>query len=228
MATDIGQITIDFRVESIKASGDQMQMVFWAVVGGVRRMEPPSFELDLLGLGEDAHAALIEGVHVLVASVIPVLRADHDRRSLPAGVELMPVTSMMDGVAVAWDLFTGSPSIGGEPRAAIVAAVDDLALVQGIIDSIVGSLAELGPHWFKLFIVRTAEGMWLGDMKIDGVSVGIVDSFESPKWPAGATFAVRQFGLYRPADRRPDAELLDSFGASEAVNDTPRRWWRRR
>ena len=210
VATDIGKITIDFRVEGLEASGDQMQMTFWAVVGGVRGVEPPSFELDLLGRGADAHAALMEGVHVLVDSVIPVLRADHDRRSLPDGVNLMPVTSMTDGVPTAWDLFTGSPSIGGEPRAPIVAAIDDLALVQGIIDSITGSLGELRPHWFKLFIIRTADGQWLGDMKIDGVPVGIVESFQSPKWPADGTFLVRQFGLYRPADRTPDAELLAS------------------
>ena len=99
--------------------------------------------------------------------------------------------------------------------------------MQGIIDSITGSLGELRPHWFKLFIIRTADGQWLGDMKIDGVPVGIVDSFQSPKWPADGTFLVRQFGLYRPADRTPDAELLASLGSSEPVKDKPRRWWRR-
>jgi hypothetical protein len=227
VVTDIGKITIDFRIEKIEPSGEIMQMVFWAMVGGVRGMLPSSFELDLLGRGVDAHAALTEGVHVLVDSVIPVLRADHDRRSLPTGVKVMPVTSMTDGVPVAWDLFTGSPSIGGEPRAAIVSAVDDLALMQGIIDSITGSLAELQPHWFKLFLVRAGDGTWLGDMKIDGVPVGIVDSFRSPRWPAGGTLAVRQFGLYRPADRKPDATLLESIAPTEAVKDTPRRWWRR-
>jgi hypothetical protein len=228
VATDIGKITIDFRVEGLEASGNQMQMVFWAVVGGVRGVAPPLFELDLLGIGGDAHEALTEGVHVLVDSVIPVLRADHDRRSLPGGVNMMPVTSMTDGVSATWDLFTGSPSIGGEPRAAIVSAVDDLALAQGIVDSITDSLGVLRPHWFKLFLVRTDDGEWLGDMKIDGVPVGLVDSFQSPKWPAGGTLVVRQFGLYRPADRRPDADLLEALGPGEPVKDSPRGWWRRR
>ena len=227
VATDIGTITIDFRVEKIEPSGEMMQMVFWAVIDGVRGLQPSSFELDLLGIGVDAHAALMEGVHVLVDSVVPVLRADHDRRSLPAGVKVMPVTSMTDGVPAAWDLFTGSPGIGGEARAAIVSAVEDLALMQGIIDSITGSLGELRPHWFKLFIIRAGDGTWLGDMKIDGVPVGIVDSFRSSRWPANGTLAVRQFGLYRPADRKPDAALLESIASAETVKDTPRRWWRR-
>lgn len=227
VATDIGKIAIDFRIERIEPSGDQIQMVFWAVVGGVRGMEPSSFELDLLGHGVDAHAALREGIHVLVDSVIPVLRADHDRRSLPSGVNVMPVTSMTDGVPAASDLFTGSPSIGGEPRDAIASAINDLALMQGIIDSITGSLEEVRPHWFKLFIVRAGDGTWLGDMKIDGEAVGIVDSFRSPKWPVGGVFAVRQFGFYRPADRKPDAALLDSPGSTGTAKNSPRRWWRR-
>ncbi len=227
VATDIGKITVDFRVDKIEPSGEMMQMVFWAVVGGVRGLEPPSFELDLLGRGHDAHAALTEGVHVLVDSVIPVLRADEDRRTLPAGVKTMQVTSMTDGVPAAWDLFTGSPSIGGEPRPAIVKAVEDNAQMQGIIDSITGSMAALRPHWFKVFIVRAADGKWLGDMKIDGVPVGIVRTFQSPKWPTTGTLAFRQFGLYRPADRGPDLALLETIGGVETAKDSPRRWWRR-
>ena len=226
VVTDIGKVTIDFRIEKIEPSGEMMQMVFWAVVSGVRGLEPPSFDLDLLGRGADAHAALMEGVHVLVDSVIPVLRADHDRQSLPSGVDLVPVTSMTDGVPATWDLFTGSPGIGGEPREAIVRAVKDLALMQGIIDSITDSLAVLRPHWFKLFIIRADDGKWLGDMKIDGVPVGVVDSFLSPKWPASGQLTVRQFGLYRPAARRPDAALLETIGGGETVKE-PRRWWRR-
>lgn len=84
----------------------------------------PWFELDLLGRGRDAHAARVESVHVLVDSVIPVLHADDDRRSLPSGVKTIPVTSMTDGVPAAWDLFTCSPSIGGEPRAEIVGGAE--------------------------------------------------------------------------------------------------------
>lgn len=226
VATDIDKITIDFKVEKIEPSGEMMQMVFWAVVNGVHGLEPSSFDLDLLGRGDDAHAALMEGVHVLVDSVIPVLRADHDRQSLPSGVDLVPVTSLTDGVPATWDLFTGSPGIGGEPRGPIVRAVEDLALMQGIIDSITDSLAVLRPHWFKLFIIRADDGTWLGDMKIDGVPVGIVDSFQSPKWPASGYLAVRQFGLYRPADRRPDAALLETIGGA-ATAEKPGRWWRR-
>ena len=45
-------------------------------------------------------------------------------------------------------------------------------------------------------------------MKVDGVPVGIVESFDSPKWPPGG-LSVRQFGLYRPAHRRRAAEHLD-------------------
>jgi hypothetical protein len=226
VATGIGGITIDFRIESIEPRGDAMQMVFWALIDGVSKLVPSRIDLDLLGLGADAHQALTEGVHVLLDTVIPVLEADHDRRSAPSGVTTMQMTSMTDGVATEWDLITGAASIGGDRRDLIVAAVDDLALAQGIVDSITGALAEPRPHWFKLFLVRAEDGRLIGDMKIDGVAVGITESFESPQWPTGS-MVVRQFGLVRPAGRNPDPAQIEFLKPADAAPSTPRRWWQR-
>ena len=168
VATGIGKVTIDFRIESVDVVNAAMQMVFWATIDGVPGLDPPQIELDLLGGGPDAHSALIDGVHVVLESVIPVLQADLDRRSLPDGVKTMQVTSMTDGVPATWDLFTGAPSILGDDREAVAAAVDDQALAQGIINSITDSLGERRAHWFKFFVIRTDTGELLGDMRVDG------------------------------------------------------------
>ena len=224
--TGIGRIAIDFRIERIEPSGDVMRMVFWVSIDGVQGIEPSRFDLDLLGFGQDAHQALTDGVHVVLESVIPVLQADEDRRSLPSTVRTMELSSMTAGVPTAWDLFTGSPYVVGDDRQAVLAAIDDLALIQGIIDSITGSLGVIRPHWFKFFVVRTGKHELLGDMKVDGVPVGIVESFDSPKWPPGA-LSVRQFGLYRPAQRRPAAQHLDLLSGDEAVSSAGRRWRQR-
>ncbi len=210
VATGIGRITIDFKVDAIKKTGDAMQMVFWASIDGVPGLRPSRIDLDLLGMGADAHEALKEGVHVLLDSVIPVLQADDDRRVLPSGVASMPVTSMTDNVATSWDLLTGSPGVGGERPDLILAAIDDHALAQGIMDSISGALGEVRPHWFKLFIVRDGDGRLIGDVKLDGVAVGVAASFDSPEWPPGP-MVVRQFGLVRPVNRTPDATLIESL-----------------
>jgi hypothetical protein len=108
----VGGLTVEFRVEAIKPAAGSIQLVYWATVGGVKGLEPPQVELDLLGIGDDAHAALVDGVHVFVDPVLPVLRADADRSTAAGVVSVVSISSLTDGRATAWDLMMGQAGVG--------------------------------------------------------------------------------------------------------------------
>jgi hypothetical protein len=237
VATGIGRIVIDFEIEKISPEHGRVQMVFWARIDGVAGVPSP-IDLDLLGLGEDAHEALQEGVHAVLDGVVPVLRFDHEGGAAPHGVTVPELTSMTDGRPTAWLLALGPPSLGGELRAELVTAVDDLLLMQGIVDSITPALSQIRPHWLKLFLVRAPNGSLTGDVKVDGVQIGVPESFESPEWPTSTSgLVVRQFGLARPSRKAVDQETVATLrgvagaGASDQEPaeepDRRRSWWRR-
>jgi hypothetical protein len=237
VATGIGRIVIDFEIERISPEHGRVQMVFWARIDGVDGLPSP-IDLDLLGLGQDAHEALQEGVHAVLDGVVPVLRFDREGGAAPEGVVVPELTSMTDGRPTAWLLALGPPSLGGEPRAELVKAVDDLMLMQGIVDSITPALSEIRPHWMKLFLVRAPNGSLTGDVKVDGVQIGVPESFESPSWPTSTSgLVVRQFGLARPSRKAVDQETVATLrgvaGAGAADQepaeepDRRRSWWRR-
>lgn len=233
VATGIGRIVIDFEIEKIAPEQGRVQMVFWARIDGVDGLPSP-IDLDLLGLGQDAHEALQEGVHAVLDGVVPVLRFDHEGGDAPDGVVVPELTSITDGRPTAWRLALGPPSLGGEPRAELVKAVDDLMLMQGIVDSITPALSQIRPHWLKFFLVRAPNGRLTGDVKVDGVQIGVPQSFESPSWPASTGgLVVRQFGLARPSRKAVDEETVATLrgvaGGEESTKEPDRRrpWWRR-
>jgi hypothetical protein len=204
----VGGLTVEFRVEAIKPAAGSIQLVYWATVGGVKGLEPPQVELDLLGIGDDAHAALVDGVHVFVDQVLPVLRADADRSTAAGVVSVVSISSLTDGRATAWDLMMGPAGVGGDARDDVERAIANLALAQGLIDTLTPFLALVRGHWYKLFLARGRDGEMFGDMKVDGRQVGLTGSFDGAQWPAGS-MTVRQFGLVRPANRAIDLETAE-------------------
>jgi hypothetical protein len=86
----------------------------------------------------------------------------------------------------------------------------------------------------KLFLVRAPNGSLTGDVKVDGVQIGVPESFESPNWPTSTGgLVVRQFGLARPSRKAVDQETVATLrsvaGAGELAEEPDRRrpWWRR-
>jgi hypothetical protein len=199
--------------------------VFWAIIHGVAGVSKP-MRLDLIGLGPDAREALANGVHYVLDGVLPVLRHDVERGTPPEDVTSMTYTTATDGKVTVWDLLTGEPAVGGDGRDEGVARVKDNLLTQGIVDSLVDAAAIIRPHWFKFLIVHVPGKEMLGDVKVDGVPIGIAPSFESDAWPAATVF-VRQFGLLRPTDRPPEERILASLRERGAEIDDQRPWWRR-
>jgi hypothetical protein len=227
VATGIGRIVVDFEVENVVVEGDIARVVFWARIDGIAGV-PSRIDLDLLGLGHDAHEALEEGVHAVLDGVVPVLRLDHDGGEPHGGVVVLKLTSMTDGRATPWALVLGPPAVGDGQRDELLRALEDSLLMQGIVDSITPVLGEIRPHWMKLFLVRSPDGRLLGDVKIDGLQVGVADSFDSAAWPASSGgFIVRQFGLARPSNRAVDADTLATLGGGAHERERGRSWWRR-
>lgn len=144
------------------------------------------------------------------------------------------LTSMTDGRPTAWLLALGPPSLGGEPRAELVRAVHDLLLMQGIVDSITPALSQIRPHWMKHFLVRAPNGSLTGALKVDGVQIGVPESFESPSWPTSTGgLVVRAFGLAQPSRKAVAQETVTTLrgeaGPGELAEEPDRRrpWWRR-
>lgn len=228
VATGIGAITVRFRVEDVAPSGGRMMVAFWATIDGVRDLPSSPIQLDLIGLGGDGHEALAEGVHALVDGVIPVLRRDVDAAYERDELSVLPVTSVTGrGPPRAWDLVLGPPAYGGAARDRIKAALDDLVLYQGIMDSITPVLDRRVAHWFKLFLARGADGKLAGDVKVDGVAVGVAHSFETADWTGIDEAAVRQFGLIRPSDRPVDVSTAADLAQAHGAPSPGASWWRR-
>lgn len=223
--TGIDAVTVEFEVGEVEPQDGRMTMVFWATVGGLRDMAGTPIRLDLLGLGQDGYEALREGVHALTDGVVPVLRRDAERTFEAAGVSALTVTSVTgDRKPMAWDLLLGPPAIGGEERLQVQEALDNLALFQGIMDSITPALEHRVGHWFKLFLALGQDGSLHGDVKVDGVQVGVAPSFSGADWRGATGFAVRQFGLVRPADRQPDQSVIDDLARAHGSPARKRRF----
>jgi hypothetical protein len=217
-------ILVEIRVDDVTPANGMMQVVYWATITGARGLRP--FEVDLIGLGPDAHEALTDGVHVLMDQVLVVLLADADRTTRRETVAILSVSSVTDGQAASWDLLTGPAGIGSDDREPIEAAVRRSALMQGLMDTLTDSMAEVRPHWYKLFLVRPEVGEVFGDMKVDGRQVGVAPSFDSPTWPAGPII-VRQFGILRPADRPVSNDQRAALVEHGAEIKPRRSLWRR-
>jgi hypothetical protein len=224
--TGIGDIVVDFEVDSIDPQDTEMHVVFWAHLDDVPGVRPPRISLDLVGIGPDSAEALLNGIHFVVDGVVPVLRYDQDRGERPEGIQVATYTSMTDGRATVWDLVTGPPAVGGDSPEAGIEAIKSLAFMQGIVDSIVDVTGSVQPHWFKLLVIRGPDHKLIGDVKVDGFPVGVSPSFDSDRLPEG-TVMVRQFGLVRPTDRQPDADTLRMIREHEAAATDERPWWRR-
>jgi hypothetical protein len=224
----VGSVAVQFRVDSIESRDNTMQVVFWATIKGVKDMAGSPIVLDLLGLGDDAHDALGNGVHALLDGVIPAIRRDHDSTFEAVGLTVAPVTSVTGrDKPRSWDLILGPPAFGGEPRDQIDQALGNLVLFQGIMDSVVDVLSSRVGHWLKLFLVYAPDGTVTGDVKVDGVQIGVAPSFATADWRGVEGAVIRQFGLLRPVERPIDAAVatdLESRHGSE-----PRRsgWLRR-
>jgi hypothetical protein len=121
----------------------------------------------------------------------------------------------------------GPPAFGGEPRDRIKAALDHLVLYQGIMDSITPVLDRRVAHWFKVFLARSADGKLVGDVKVDGVAVGVAHSFETANWAGIDEVVVRQFGLIRPSNRRVDASTAADLAQAHGSPSPGGSWWRR-
>ncbi len=216
--TGIGSVKLRFVVDGLEPSGDRMMLRFWASIEGLEDLAGSPIMLDLIGLGDDGDQALAEGVHGLTDGVIPVLRRHQDDGYRREGLAVMPVTSSTGpGRPVAWDLILGPPAFGGEQRDKIKEALDNLALFQGIMDSITPALEDRTGHWLKLFLARTDDGSVNGDVKVDGVPIGVAPSFQAADWREAGAFVVRQFGIIRPVERPVDPSMLAAVeGAHES------------
>jgi hypothetical protein len=220
-----GGLTADVLVESIKPSGDVIHVTYWAYISSYKGIEPPRIDLDLTGIGKDAREALTDAIHVLTDQVIPVLRADLDRSIELDGVVFATASSVTDGRPTAWDLVMGPAGVGGGSVDEARKAIGDLVLMQGLIDSLVDSMSDVRPHWYKLILVRGRDGAISGNIRIDGALFELAPSFGSATWPDVAV-VVRQFGLLKPANRAIDEEQRDQLRA--AGGEVPRRSWRER
>jgi hypothetical protein len=143
-------------------------------------------------------------------------------------LSVLPVTSVTGrGTPRAWDVILGPPAFGGAPEARIKAALDGLALYQGIMDSITPVLDRRTAHWFKLFLARGAEGPLAGDVKVDGAPVGVASSFEAAGWQGIEELVVRQFGLIRAVDRAVDASTAATLEQAHGSSSEGSSWSRR-
>jgi hypothetical protein len=226
VATGIGDIVVDFEVDSIAPQDADVQVIFWAHIDDVRGVRPSRISLDLVGIGPDSAEALLNGVHYVLDGVVPVLRYDADDIEKPEDMQVATYTSMTDGHSTVWDLLLGPPAVGGDDREAGVEAVKSLALMQGILDSVVDATGAIRPHWFKLLVVRAPSHELFGDVKVDGVQVGVARSFDSDLLPDG-NLMVRQFGLIRPTDRVADDDALRLMREHDGAAAEGRPWWRR-
>jgi hypothetical protein len=217
-------IVVEIRVDGVRPANGMMQVVYWATVTGAKGLGP--FEVDLIGLGSDAHKALTDSVHVLLDQVLIVLLADADRSTRRERVTILPISSVTDRRSASWDLIAGPAGIGSEDREPIEAAIRGSALMQGLMDALTDSMADVRPHWYKLFLVRPADGDVFGDMKVDGRQVGVAPSFDSPTWPAGPII-VRQFGILRPANRPVSGDEQAALIEHGAEIEPRRSLWQR-
>jgi hypothetical protein len=220
-----GGLKADIKVESIKPSGDVMHLVYWAYLSNYKGIEPPRIDLDLIGFGKDSAEALNDAIHVLIDQVIPVLRADLDRSLKLDGVVFATASSVTDGRPTAWDLVMGPAGIGGEDVSEARKAIGDLVLMQGLVDSLVGVMGDIRPHWYKLILVRARDGSVSGNIRIDGTLFELAPSFASAPWPDVAV-VVRQFGLLKPAKRAIDETQRERLQG--AGGEIARRSWRDR
>ncbi len=176
------------------------------MIGG----EPPG-----ANVGEDGHAALINAVHVFHEAIIPVIRRQVDPRYVHGGLAINTVASVTgNGKPVAWELIVGPPAYTGVPMGAVREAIDHLALMQGIMDSITPVLEQRTGHWFKVVLGRGTDHRVFGDVKVDGVPIGVAPSFEAADWRNADTFSVRQFGIVMPAATTDPALLANLVGVS--------------
>ena len=163
----------------------------------------------------------------MLDGIVLVLRFDRERGPIPAGVVTPELTSNTAGRLTSWKLILGPPAIGGEPRAEILPSIKNLSLMQGIVDSLTPVLDQIRPHWTKLFLVKTADGRLLGDVKVDGIQIGVPPSFDSPRWPQGLGFVVRQFGFARPTSGQVRDDFARTLGADAPASAQKRPWWQR-
>jgi len=221
----VGEIVVSFEVVSIDPHDVEVRVVFWCHIDGVNGVQPPRISLDLVGGGRDSAEALLNGMHFVLDGVIPVLWHDHDRGAPLEKGQVATYTSVTEGRTTVWDLILGPPAFGGEAQDAARDANKSFMLGQGIVDSLVDASASARPHWFKLFLIHATGHDLIGDVKVDGVQIGVAPSFASATWPTG-TVLVRQFGLMRPTDRTPSDDTVRKIRELEAPNDR-RPWWKR-